>query len=89
MYGIKNKYAIGEDIFAVKDDNMVVLANGNIVTNKIYYINSTGEYKQLKDDDITEEYISELTTEAEKRLEVSNAIITYNLLDTLNKNGEN
>ena len=88
MFGIKNKYTVAEDIFSVKDNNMVVLANGNIVTNKIYYVNSTGEYKSLTDDEITDSYINEITSEGEKRLEVSNAIITYNLLDTIGKNGD-
>ncbi len=89
MYGIKNKYVVGDDIFSVKDNNLVVLANGNIITNKIFYVNSTGEYKNLTDEEITESYISEITYEGEKRLEISNAIITYNLLDAIGKNGEN
>ena len=84
MYGIKNKYTVAEDIFTIKSNNIVVLANGNIITDKIYYINSTGEYKVLNDETITEEYISEILAESEKRLEVSNAIITYNLLDNIN-----
>lgn len=89
MYGIKNKYVVSDDIFSVKNDNLVVLANGNIITNKIFYVNSTGEYKKLTDEEITESYINEITNEGEKRLEVSNAIITYNLLDTTNKRGDN
>ena len=88
MYGIYNKYNIGEDIFTVKDDNLVVYPNGNILTNKVYYNNSTGEYKVLKEDNFTEDYIKNLSEIGEKRLEISNDIIVYNLLDNKKMNGE-
>ncbi len=89
MYGLYNKYTMGEDIFSIKDNNFVVFPNGNILTNKVYYNNSTGEYKVLKNDvTIAEDYISNLSELGEKRLEVSNAIIVYNLLENKNMNGE-
>lgn len=88
MYGIYNKYNIGEDIFTVKDDNLVVYPNGNILTNKVYYNNSTGEYKVLKEDNFTEDYIKNLSEIGEKRLEISNDIIVYNLLNNKKMNGE-
>ena len=88
MYGIYNKYTMGEDIFSVKDDNFVVFPNGNILTNKMYYNNSTEEYKALTNSEITEDYITSLKELGEKRLEVSNSIIVYNLLENKNMNGE-
>ena len=88
MYGIYNKYNIGEDIFTIKDDNLVVYPNGNILTNKVYYNNSTGEYKVLKEDNFTEDYIKNLSEIGEKRLEISNDIIVYNLLENKKLNGE-
>lgn len=88
MYGINNKYTMGEDIFSVKDNNFVVFPSGNILTNKVYYNNSTGEYKALTKEKVSEEYIKKLNELGEKRLEVSNSIIVYNLLDKVNMNGE-
>ena len=88
MYGLYNKYNIGEDIFTVKDNNLVVYPNGNILTNKVYYNNSTGEYKVLKEDNFTEDYIKNLSEIGEKRLEISNDIIVYNLLNNKKMNGE-
>ncbi len=88
MYGIYNKYAIGEDIFTVKDDNIVVYPNGNVLTNKVYYNNSTGEYKVLNNESLDEDYISNLSAIAEKRLDISNSIIVYDLLDSVEMNGE-
>ena len=39
MFGFKNKYALGHDIFSLNDDeeNTVIFPTGNFVTNKIYY----------------------------------------------------
>lgn len=88
MYGIYNKYNIGEDIFTVKDNNLVTYPNGNILTNKVYYNNSTNEYKELTDEKIDKEYLDNIKSIAEKRLDVSNAIIVYNLLENKKMNGE-
>lgn len=81
MYGLTNKYVIGHDIFNIKNKNVIVFPNGNVLTNKIYYNNSTGEYKVLKKNAvITEDYINQLVKTADEELEVSNAIIVYDLL---------
>lgn len=88
MYGIYNKYNVGEDIFTVKDNNLVTYPNGNILTNKVYYNNSTNEYKELTDEKIDKEYLDNIKGIAEKRLDVSNAIIVYNLLENKKMNGE-
>ena len=36
MLGIYNQYALGNDIFNTKENNIVVFPNGNWVTNKVY-----------------------------------------------------
>ncbi len=88
MYGIYNKYTIGEDIFSVKDDNLIVFPNGNVLNNMIYYNNSTGEYKVLKEGSFDEDYISNISAIGEQRLDISNSIIVYDLLDSIDMNGE-
>lgn len=80
MFGLYNKYTVGKDIFTEKENNFVVLANGNVINDKIYYNNSTREYKNLTLEKVDKEYVENIAKEAEKRLEVSNAIIVYNLL---------
>jgi lipoteichoic acid synthase len=86
MYGIKNKYALGHDIFDTKKDNVVIFPNGNFLTNNLYYNNSTGTYKTFKENTILDEnYIKNLNEYTEKRLRMSNSIIVYNLLDSVNK----
>ena len=88
MYGLYNKYTMGADIFSVKDDNMVVYPNGNVLTNKVYYNNSTGEYKVLNDETLDEDYISAISATAEKILDISNSIIVYDLLDSVEMSEE-
>lgn len=81
MLGIENEYALGHDIFNIKEDNIVIFPNGNFATNLIYYNNSTGESKLLKEGAVLDkDYIEDYRLYAEKRLEVSNSIIVHNLL---------
>ena len=80
MLGIENRYALGHDIFNIKDDNVVVFPNGNYLTNKVYYNNSTGEYYVRNNSIIDEEYIENYKNYAENLLDVSNAIIVHNLI---------
>ncbi len=85
MFGFSNPYALGHDIFNVTDDNIVVFPTGNWLTNKVYYNSQKGEYMTLKDTIITDEYIQECNEYADKLLNVSNAIIVY---DLIKKSGE-
>ncbi len=81
MFGLYNKYSVGSDIFNVKDKNMVVFPNGNVLTKDLYYNNSKNEYKLLNPDfKVTDEYIDELKEQADAKLEISNYIIVHNLL---------
>ena len=80
MLGVENKYALGHDIFNIKNDNVVVYPNGNYLTNKVYYNNSTGEYFVRNNSVIDDKYIEKYKTYAEKLLDVSNAIIVHDLI---------
>ena len=91
MLGFNNKYALGHDIFNIKDNNIVVFPNGNWVTNKMYYNSQKEAYLSLSDEPITEEEITKNSEYANKLLDVSNDIIVFDLLNenknkTLNKN---
>ena len=87
MFGFKNPFALGHDIFNIKNNNVVVFPNGNFVTNMVYYNNVTGKYKTLKADAVLDEnYIKVRTEKAEDILDVSNAIIVHNLIKKDGKN---
>ncbi len=82
MLGISNPFAFGHDIFNTKYDNFVVFPNGNFVTNMIYYNNSTGNYKIIKENaELSADYISDLLAKTENILEVSNGIIVHDLIN--------
>ncbi len=81
MLGIRNEFAFGHDIFNIKYDNYVVFPNGNFVTNLIYYNNSTGQSKIIKEGaEFKSNYINDLVAKTEKVLETSNAIIVHDLI---------
>ena len=89
MFGIYNKYSVGSDIFNSKKDNFVVFPNGNILTANFYYNNSTGEYKLLNEKfKMSDEYLESIRSAGEKKLDISNAIIVYNLLEKIPMTGE-
>lgn len=81
MLGIYNPYALGHDIFEIKDDNIVVFPNGNFLTSKLYYNNSKNESRIFGMDTIDADYIEEKRKYAEKILQISNDIIVYDLID--------
>jgi hypothetical protein len=86
MLGFYNKYALGHDIFNIKENNVVVFPNGNWVTNKVYYNSQKEAYLSLSDEAITEEEITYYTEYANKLLDVSNNMIVFDLLNEDNNN---
>ena len=84
MLGFKYKYALGHDIFNT-DNNIVVFPNGNWVTDKMYYNAQKEEYLLLKDSIVNDDEIEKNKNYANKLLEVSDAIIVYDL-EAENKN---
>ncbi len=85
LMGFYNPYALGHDIFTIKDKNTVIFPNGNFLTNNMYYNNSTGEYKILKEGAVLgENYIDEHLQYVDDYLGVSNSIVVYNLLNEQN-----
>lgn len=88
MLGVYNKYALGTDIFNVKDDHLVPFSNGNYVTNYVYYSDSKGEYKALKDVPLDENYINDNKEKSEQLLDISDDIIIYNYMKRIESNDE-
>lgn len=80
MLGVKPKYALGNDMFSI-EDNIVVFPDGNWLTNKVYYDNSTGEFRQLDlESSIELDYIEQNNLYAETLINISNGIITYDFI---------
>ena len=85
MFGFTDKYALGHDLFSVKD-NIVVFPDGNWITDRMYY-NSQKEEALLFDSEypISVDYIEKNSAIAEKRISVSNSIIVYDMIKSLEK----
>jgi len=85
MFDFNSKYALGNDIFSVKD-NVVVFPNGNFLTDKIYYSQSKDEYKVINNKEtISKNYIEKYNKISDNRISVSDSIIVYDLLKKMNK----
>ena len=88
MFGFYNKYALGHDIFDIKDNNIVVFPNGNWVTNKIYYNSQNNSYLPLKETDISADYIEKNEEYTEDLLSASNSTIVFDLIKHARKEAE-
>jgi phosphoglycerol transferase MdoB-like AlkP superfamily enzyme len=80
MFGFSSPYQLGHDIFSI-DDNMVVFANGNWLTEDVYYNSQKVEFKVLNDTAvISQDYIDKYSKEAEYKINVSNNILLYDYI---------
>ena len=80
MFGVKNDFALGHDIFSI-NDNIVVFPNGSFITDKIYYDGSSQEYRQLDlNSSVSIEYLTENQDVANKMISISSNIITYDFI---------
>lgn len=80
MFGFSSDYALGSDIFSV-DENVVVFPDGNWLTNKMYYSQSKEEGKLLSSEEtVSVDYINKYNAIANKYIDISDAIIVYDLI---------
>ena len=80
MLGVKPKYALGSDIMNL-NNNVVPFPNGNWLTNDIYYNSQKDEYKVINPDAIIDSSeISNNNDITNKKLDISNDIILYDLI---------
>ncbi len=80
MFGFYNKYALGHDIFNIKNDNIVIFPTGNWLTKDLYYNNQKEESYVLSNGVIGTDVIEENCKLADKILSVSNNILVYDLI---------
>jgi len=88
MFGITNKYVLGNDLFSVTD-NVVVFPDGNWITDKMYYNSQKGEALLLDSNyPISVGYIEKYNKIAEEKISISNSIIVYDLIKNTNEQDE-
>ncbi len=79
MLNIHSNYQLGNDIFNI-EDNVVVFNDGSYLTNKIYYNSQKDEIFSISNDAVDQNYIISRSKYADKIIEISNNIISYNLI---------
>ncbi|NLC48284.1 MAG: LTA synthase family protein, partial [Tenericutes bacterium] len=79
MFGFKEKYSLGNDIFS-NNEKIVVFPNGNVLTNNVYYNSLNDEYITLRDTPIESDYIEKIKKYANNILDVSNGIVVHDLI---------
>ena len=81
MFGFKEKYSLGHDIFS-DNEKIVVFPNGNVLTDKVYYSSLNEDYITFVDEPIDSDYIERISKYSDNILEVSNGIVFHNLIET-------
>lgn len=84
MLNIYNKYSLGKDIMSInKEDGIIVFKDGSYITDKIYYSAKNGEAYTISNGIITDDYIEKHSEYADRIIDISNNIITYDLIKDL------
>ena len=87
MLGVKNKYALGHDIFNIKNENIIVFPNGSYITNEFLYDCSNDKVYALKSGiNINNRNIEKAKEYSEKIISISNNIIKHDLIEIIEKN---
>ena len=81
MFGFKEKFSLGQDIFS-SEEGIVVFPNGNVLTDNVYYSDLYEEYITFNSNPISSDYINNLKEYANNILEVSNEIVEHDLIKT-------
>lgn len=76
-----NPYKLGHDVLGDEySDNTVVFTDGSYITNKIYYNGQNGEIYSIDGAVVDENYIRNNADYAGELIDISNDIITYDLI---------
>ena len=84
LFGFTDEYALGHDLFSVQD-NLVVFPDGNWITDRMYYNSQKEEALLFDSDPISVDYIEKNNLIADEKISVSNSIIVYDMIRSLEK----
>ena len=91
LFGLeKNQFQLGHDVLGNQlSDNTVVFVDGSYVTNKIYYNGQNSEIYSIGGDAVDENYVRDNSKYADELIDISNDIITYDLIKEIKNKEEN
>ena len=87
LFGVDgNPYQLGNDVLGNGAiDNVVTFVDGSYVTNRIYYNGQNGDIYSINGDAVDEEYVQRNSKYADEIIDISNDIITYDLIKEMEK----
>jgi len=86
MLGVYSSYSLGKDIMVTsKEEAIVTFKDASYLTSTIYYSAKNGEAYTIENSIISDDYISKRNEYANKINEISDNIITYNLIPELER----
>ena len=82
LFGLEaNEFSLGNDVLGNNSsDNTVVFTDGSYVTSKIYYNGQNSEIYSVNGSAVDETYIRANSLHADNIIDISNDIITYDLI---------
>ena len=81
MFGVElSNYHLGHDMLGKVSDNVVVFTDSSYVTNKIFYNGQNGEIYSINGEAVQSEYVNNNSNYADELIDISNDIITYDLI---------
>lgn len=84
MLNVYSDYQLGTDIFSIENgDNMVMFTDASYITSKIYYSSQKNEIYSINNQAVEERYVTENSQQADKIIEISNDIISFDLIKEL------
>lgn len=91
LFGVENsKFQLGHDVLGnSSEDNTVAFIDSSYVTNKIYYNGQNGEFYSVNGDAVDASYITENADHVNDMIDISNDIITYDLVKEITNKKEN
>jgi len=90
LFNVHSNYQLGNDTLGANNsENMVIFTDGSYLTDKIYYNGQNGEIYSLSNNIVDEEYINRNSEIANKKIEISNDIITYDLIKEIENKTSN
>ena len=90
LFGVENShFQLGHDVLGnSSDDNTVAFIDSSYVTNKIYYNGQNGEFYSVSGDAVDSNYITDNSDYVDELIDVSNDIITYDLVKEIENKTE-
>ena len=90
LFGVEtSKFQLGHDILGNSSaDNTVAFIDSSYVTNKIYYNGQNGEFYSVSGDAVDSNYITDNSDYVDELIDVSNDIITYDLVKEIENKTE-